>query len=154
MSGDFGQAEFAADLHQVSRGEGAEEYVDPIRFYERTYLTEGLRTLLAMSARRLSKDANAQAVINLQTTFGGGKTHSMLAAWHLAGGTPLAELPQGVQDLLGGAPLRGPVNRVAVVGNEISPGQPSAKPDGTVVNTLWGELAWQLGGAEAYALVA
>ena len=68
MSGDFGQAEFAADLHQVSRGEGAEEYVDPIRFYERTYLTEGLRTLLAMSARRLSGDANAQAVINLQTT--------------------------------------------------------------------------------------
>lgn len=154
MSGDFGQAEFAADLHQVSRGEGAEEYVDPIRFYERTYLTEGLKTLLAMSARRLSGDANAQAVINLQTTFGGGKTHSMLAAWHLAGGTPLADLPQGVQDLLGGAPLRGPVNRVAVVGNEIPPGQPSAKPDGTVVNTLWGELAWQLGGAEAYATVA
>ena len=57
------------------------------------------------------------------------------------GGTPLAELPQGVQDLLGGAPLRGPVNRVAVVGNEISPGQPSAKPDGTVVNTLWGAYA-------------
>ena len=67
---------------------------------ERTYLTEGLRTLLAMSARRLSGDANAQAVINLQTTFGGGKTHSMLAVWHLFSGRPLHEFPQDVQDVL------------------------------------------------------
>ena len=103
-----------------------------------------------MSARRLGGDRNAQAVINLQTTFGGGKTHSMLAAWHLAGGTPLRELPQEVQDLLEDHPLPDHVNRVAVVGSEISPGQPSTKPDGTVVSTLWGELAWQLGGAEAY----
>ena len=154
VSGDFGQAEFAADLHQVAQGEGAEEYVSPTRFYERTYLTEGLKTLLRMSARRLGGDPNAQAVINLQTTFGGGKTHSMLAAWHLAGGTPLRELPQEVQDLLEDHPLPDHVNRVAVVGNEISPGQPSTKPDGTVVSTLWGELAWQLGGAEAYATLA
>ena len=154
MSGDFGQAEFAADLHQVSRGEGAEEYVDPIRFYERTYLTEGLKTLLTMTARRLSGDPNAQAVINLQTTFGGGKTHSMLAAWHLAGPTPLKDLTQDVQELLAGTEIPEDVRRVAIVGNEISPGQPTAKPDGTVVHTLWGELAWQLGGAEAHELIA
>lgn len=154
ISGDFGQAEYAADLHQVSIGEGAPEYVDPVRFYERTYLTRGLRTLLAMAARRLSGDANAQAVINLQTTFGGGKTHSMLAAWHLAGGTPLVDLPQDVQEALEGIAPPDGIRRVAIVGNEISPGQPSVKEDGTEVRTLWGELAWQLGGAEGYALVA
>jgi hypothetical protein avisC_05697 len=154
VSGDFGQAEFAADLHQVAEGEGADEYASPFRFYERTYLTEGLKTLLRMSARRLGGDRNAQAVINLQTTFGGGKTHSMLAIWHLAGGLSLEELPQDVQDLLENRPLPGSINRVAIVGSEIAPGQPTVKPDGTVVNTLWGELAWQLGGADAYAIIA
>lgn len=153
VSGDYGQAEYAADLHQVAHGQGAEEYVDPSHFFQRTYLTRGLTTLLTMTARRLSGDPNAQAVINLQTTFGGGKTHSMLAAWHIAGEPPLDDLPQDVQDLLGGTAPPAGVRRVAIVGNEISPGQSSVKPDGTVVHTLWGELAWQLGGAEAYAMV-
>lgn len=154
VEGNFARAEFAADLHQVSHGEGAAEYSDPVHFYERTYLTEGLKTLLTMTAKRLTGNENTQAVINLQTTFGGGKTHSMLAAWHLAGGTPLADLPQDVQDLLGGMDVPLDVRRVAIVGNELAPGQPSAKDDGTVVHTIWGELAWQLGGARAYELIA
>jgi hypothetical protein len=156
-AGDFARAEFAADLHQVAAGEGAPEYVDPAKFFERTYLTEGLKTLLSMTAKRISGDANAQSVINLQTTFGGGKTHSMLAAWHLFSGRPLADYPQAVQDLLGAdstALLERRVKRVAIVGNEIAPGQSTTKADGTVVNTIWGELAWQLGGAEGYAIVA
>ena len=154
VSGDYAQAEYAADLHQVANRQGGDEYVDPVRFFERTYLTRGLQTLLTMTARRLSGDPNAQAVVNLQTTFGGGKTHSMLAAWHIAGGTPIDDLPQNVQDLLTGTRIPERVRRVAIVGNEISPGQPATKPDGTVVHTLWGELAWQLGGAEAHELIA
>ena len=154
VSGSYGQAEYAADLHQVAHGESSEEYGDPAGFFKRTYLTEGLKTLLTMTARRLSGDPNAQAVINLQTTFGGGKTHSMLAAWHLAGPTPLKDLTQDVQDLLADTSIPDGVRRVAIVGNEISPGQPTTKPDGTVVHTLWGELAWQLGGAEAHELIA
>ena len=43
--------------------------------------------------------------------------------------------------------------RVVLVGNKISPGNPVTKPDGTVVRTLWGELAWQLGGKKAYARI-
>jgi predicted AAA+ superfamily ATPase len=42
------------------------------------------------------------------------------------------------------------VKRVVIVGNKISPGNPVTKPDGTVVRTLWGELAWQLGGKPAF----
>ncbi|MBJ2329795.1 DUF499 domain-containing protein [Schaalia cardiffensis] len=154
LSGDFGQAEYAADLYQVAHGQGGAEYRDPVRFFERTYLTQGLKTLLTISANRLSGDGNAQPIVNLQTTFGGGKTHSMLAAWHLAGGTPLHDLPQDLQDLLGDRELPATIRRVAIVGNEISPGQPMRKADGTVVRTLWGELAWQLGGAVGYAFVA
>ena len=95
-------------------------------------------------------------MINLQTNFGGGKTHSMLALWHLASGTPLGDYPQDVQDMLTGTPfseLASGVRRVALVGNHISPSG-SVKADGTAVNTIWGELAWQLGGRDAFATVA
>lgn len=152
--GDFSAAEFAADLYRVAHGEGAPEYVDPEEFFQRTYLTDGLRELLSNAARRLAGDGNAKPVINLQTTFGGGKTHSMLALYHLFSGTPIAELPQDVQDLLTGVSLPADVTRAVLVGNWLKPGEASAKPDGTVVNTIWGELAWQLGGPDGYAIVA
>jgi hypothetical protein len=93
-------------------------------------------------------------VIELQTNFGGGKTHSMLALYHLFSGDPVNQL-QGVAAVIEEAGATPPpaVHRVVLVGNKISPGQPSVKPDGAVVRTLWGELAWQLGGAEGYALL-
>jgi predicted AAA+ superfamily ATPase len=100
-------------------------------------------------------DQNAPPVINLQTNSGGGKTHSMLALWHLGSRTPLGDHPQDVQDLLAEtrfAELAG-VRRVALVGNHIAPSG-SVKADGTQVNTIWGELAWQLGGKETFATVA
>jgi predicted AAA+ superfamily ATPase len=93
-------------------------------------------------------------VVELQTNFGGGKTHSMLALWHLFSGRPVAELP-GIDAVIAEAKAGLPeqVRRVVLVGNKISPGQPVKKDDGTVVRTLWGELAWQLGGKEGFALV-
>jgi predicted AAA+ superfamily ATPase len=153
--GRFALAEFAADLHQVYVGEGSAEYVNPVEFFHRTYLTEGLRTLLAEAVQRMTTDGGVP-VVDLQTNFGGGKTHSQIALWHLFSGTPVHELPQDVQDLIGalGATSLPRVRRVVLVGTKIAPGQPSAKPDGTVVRTLWGELAWQLGGAQGFALLA
>ena len=156
-SGNFHAAEFAADLSMVARGEGDAEYTDPVEFFQRTFLTGGLRDLINRAVRRLTGDANASPVINLQTNFGGGKTHSMLALWHLASGRLLADYPQELQDLVSGVPLdtvSGRVRRVALVGNQLQAGSTNTKPDGTVVHTLWGELAWQLGGAEGYAMVA
>lgn len=157
-SGHYNNAEFAADLFSVAvQQNAAKEYQDPIEFFRRTYLTDGLKELLRRATERISGSESANPVINLQTTFGGGKTHSMLAVWHLFSGRPLHEFPQAVQDLLvgGHADVLGrPVRKAALVGNEIPPGTPSRKPDGTVVHTLWGELAWQLGAAEGYAIVA
>lgn len=157
--GQYAASEFAADLHEVATGRAAAEYLDPVEFFRRTYLTEGLKDLLRRAARRVSGDRNADPVVNLQTNFGGGKTHSMLAVWHLLGGTPLSALPQDLQETLAEldkAALDGlarPVARAAIVGNKIPPGQPLVKDDGTRVHTLWGELAWQLGGREAYEMV-
>ena len=152
--GNFRAAEFAADLAMVARGEGDPEYTDPVEFFRRTFLTGGLRDLITRAVKRLSGDMNASPVINLQTNFGGGKTHSMLALWHLASGRPITEYPQEIEDLLGAAKLGRPIGRVALVGNHLEPSGLKPKPDGTKINTLWGELAWQLGGREAYEIVA
>jgi predicted AAA+ superfamily ATPase len=142
--GNLRGAEFAADLFYVSIGDGSREYVEPVEFFRRTYLTEGLRDLLTWTARRITGDMNAPPVWNLQTNFGGGKTHSMLALWHLLSGTPLTSYPDELQKLLAGYSVPA-ARRVALVGNHIAAGRGSVKPDGTKVQTLWGELAWQLG---------
>jgi predicted AAA+ superfamily ATPase len=153
-TGNYSASEFAADLYMVSQNEGSSEYVEPIEFFRRTYLTEGLKELLDRGIRRVSGDENASPIINLQTNFGGGKTHSMLALWHLFGGAPTTALTQEVQDVVANRQLPKKVNRVALVGIHLSPGAPLIKPDGTRVNTIWGELAWQLGGKKAFEFVA
>lgn len=155
-AGRYESAEFAANLHLVATGdrEVGEEYREPVSFFQRTYLTEGLRDLLDRASRRLTGDANASPVVNLQTNFGGGKTHSMLALYHLCSGTPTSAYPQEVQDVLAGRDLTAGVRRVALAAQYLKPGQVSVKDDGTQVHTIWGELAWQLGGREAYDLVA
>jgi predicted AAA+ superfamily ATPase len=153
-SGRYQQAEFAADLWQVHLGEGSDEYRKPVEFFRRTYLTASLKQLLVGAVRRLS-GSGGDPVVQLQTNFGGGKTHSMLALYHLFSGTPPLEL-LGIAGVLKEAEESKlpAVRRVVLVGNKISPGNPTTKPDGTVVRTLWGELAYQLGGKQAFARIA
>lgn len=152
-SGRYQQAEFAADLWQVHLGEGTAEYKDPAEFFRRTYLTESLKRLLAGAVERLA-GKGGDPVVQLQTNFGGGKTHSMLALYHLFSGIAPSDLA-GVDAVMNeaGAKSLPSARRVALVGNKISPGNPITKPDGTVIRTLWGELAWQLGGKKAFARV-
>ena len=152
-SGRYQQAEFAADLWQVHIGEGSDEYKKPAEFFRRTYLTESLKQLLIGGIQRISGQGG-DPVVQLQTNFGGGKTHSMLALYHLFSGARIPDLP-GVDTLLAEAGVKSlpKAKRVVLVGNKISAGSPSTKPDGTVVRTLWGELAYQLGGEKAYARI-
>ena len=149
-SGRYQQAEFAADLWQVHLGEGTDEYKNPVEFFRRTYLTESLQRLLVGAVQRLAGEGG-DPVVQLQTNFGGGKTHSMLALYHLFSGTAPSEL-LGIDSVMqdAGAKTLPTARRVVLVGNKISPGNPVTKPDGTVVRTLWGELAWQLGGKKAF----
>lgn len=152
-SGRYQQAEFAADLWQVHLGQGTDEYRDPVEFFRRTYLTESLKGMLIGAVRRLTV-GGGDPVVQLQTNFGGGKTHSMLALYHLFSGIAPTELA-GIDVVMStaGADKIPKAKRVVLVGNKISPGNPSVKEDGTVVRTLWGELAWQLGGKKAFARI-
>lgn len=152
-TGNFAQAEFAADLAQVHRGDAMPEYGDPKEFYRRTYLTEGLSGLIENAIKRLTGNGG-QPVIELQTNFGGGKTHSMLALYHLASGIPVAELT-GVDVLLRTKQLPEvpKIARSVLVGTAISPGNP-LHLDGLKINTIWGRMAYQLGGRTAFQKVA
>src|SRR6266852_2324809 len=153
-SGRYQFAEFAADLAQVYHGIGSEEYRVPRDFFQRTFLTHGLRRLLVNALQRLS-GTGGDPVVDLQTSFGGGKTHSLLALYHLFSGVPVSDLV-GIEPILREAGVSKPpqAQRAVLVGNELSPAEPRHKPDGCVVNTLWGELAWQLLGKDGYAMVA
>src|SRR5437667_1413668 len=91
-SGRYQQDEFAADLWQVHLGEGTDEYRKPVEFFRRTYLTESLKRMLVGAVQRLAGQGG-DPVVQLQTNFGGGKTHSMLALSQLFSGTAPSELP-------------------------------------------------------------
>jgi len=158
-SGNFQQAEFAADLWQVYLDEGSDEYRDPTEFYRRTYLTEGLKQLLSNALLRLTGQGG-DPVIELQTNFGGGKTHAMLALYHLCQAIDIHNLP-GMEEIFQQVSLSKPpqnVNIAVVVGNKLPPSgiKPYGKGNGKrppVIKTLWGELAWQLGGQEGYQML-
>lgn len=159
-SGYYQQAEFAADLWQVYLDEGSDEYRDPTEFFRRTYLTEGLKQLLAKALLRLS-GKGGDPVVELQTNFGGGKTHAILALYHLCNALKISDLPD-TDSLFAETGLSEPpqnVNVAVLVGNKLQPSgiepylpqhQSENRP---LIKTLWGELAWQLGGAEGYEFV-
>ena len=145
--GRYKKAEFAADIAQVARGEGAYEYRDPVEFFARTYVTEGMTGLLEQALRRVS-GKDGEPVIQLKTAFGGGKTHSMLALYHmLRGRTPIGKIPniKPVLDRAGAASI--PKTNVAVlVGTALDPTKTKRPQNfpGITISTLWGEMAAQL----------
>jgi hypothetical protein len=145
--GRYKNAEFAADLAQVARGEGAYEYRDPVEFFARTYVTEGMSGLLVQALKRVG-GMDGEPVIQLKTAFGGGKTHSMLALYHLLRGAVAVDKIPGIKSVLAAANISSlPKANVAVlVGTALDPARnkrPQNLP-GVTVNTLWGEMAAQL----------
>ena len=81
-------------LARCTRARRPAEYQDPALFFQRTFITEGMRLLLDSVVKRLA-GKGGEPVIQLQTAFGGGKTHTMLAVYHLATGEVPAERPAG-----------------------------------------------------------
>lgn len=154
LEGTFQQSEFAADLTQVASGKAPEEYQNPEKFFSRTFITEGMRLLLLSVAKRLS-GMGGDPVIQLQTSFGGGKTHTLIAVFHLAKSLVPADRLKGIPPILDEAGiLTLPGAKIAVIdGIKFSPSKPRIY-EGQRVATLWGELAWQLLGKDGYAMVA
>src|SRR5215469_8517959 len=151
MSARFVEAEFAADLSTVARGEGADTYRDPREFYRITYMTGGLRKVLRSAFDRLA-GKGGDPVIGLQTSFGGGKTHTMLALYHLANAKNPETLP-GLADIFksaGVATLPRHSSPVVFVGTAAGANQPIAIEGARTVKNLWGLIAVKLGGWKAY----
>jgi uncharacterized protein len=162
-SGRYIVADFVANIADVMAGRAQPEYGNPAEFFRRTFLTEGLVSLLSTGVKRMT-GLGGDPVVQLQTSFGGGKTHSMLAMYHLfsgkigfsqiPGGEAIREdLDEDIDDVIS-------ANRAVIVGTAFSATEPRRYANLTT-HTLWGEIAYQLGrekggdvGAlEAYRLV-
>jgi hypothetical protein len=155
--GRLEEAVFAANIWAVVQGTAPEVYLDPEEFYLKTFMTVGLAAVLKRVAAALRGDGESgDRIVSLQTAFGGGKTHVLVALWHLARhGVKLKKSPaaEELRRLLG---ERFPedVRGVAVFTNESCDAtQGRVTPDGVHTRTLWGELALQLGGPKLYEKV-
>ena len=156
LSGQLGLEKFAADLQQVHDGRAVNDYANPVTFFAQTYITPGLRALLLNAARRLG-GAGGDPVIQTKTGFGGGKTHSLIALYHLAKSAAALVNPADSKD---GERVGREVRSIlsdAGLDPDDPPDASVAVLDGMHLNpasgTLWGEMARQLGGDEAYAFV-
>ena len=154
----FSDAEFAANLALVDQGDGGEEYGDPAAFFRITYATEGLRRVLTATVARLA-GRGGEPVIGLQTNFGGGKTHTMLALHHLAGATEAGYPPERLDGMgpifeAAGVETLGRVTRAVFVGTHKGAAESMYAENGREIRTLWGYLAWRLGGWKAVDTIA
>jgi hypothetical protein len=154
----FKEAEFAADLFAVDSGNAEGDYATARGFFGITFLTEGLKRVLASALQRLAGQGG-DPVIGLQTAFGGGKTHTLLALYHLArhlaeGGDP-GDLP-GLRPLVAGfGALSWERPEVATfVGSSKGTDVSLTLRDGPTLRTLWGYLAWRLAGEPGLKMVA
>lgn len=168
IQGTFEEAEFAANLQEVYDGRAsATSYGNPVSFFGQTYITEGMRSLLVNALKRLSSMGGAP-VIQMKTDFGGGKTHSLIALYYMASSVDaLANIPvdsdyaqtrEEIESILQEAQWDKSANiqpKVAILdGTYLSPTDPDVtKEKNDPLNTLWGVMAYQLGGQDAYDLI-
>jgi hypothetical protein len=153
--GNLDESVFAANLGDVALGIGREVYRDPEQFFPKTYFTAGLKNLARQVIKGLNGNEEAEnRVISLQTGFGGGKTHSLISLYHLVKkGKEIVdwELTADIIDEIGKPQFENA--NVAVVTNTTNDPTQGRTGDGVHINTIWGELAWQLGGKDAYEII-
>jgi len=150
-------SEFAVHLDQVRDGRAHDDYQKPERFFSKTVLTANLTALAAEVVRRLNGiKTQANAVFNMTTQFGGGKTHALTLLYHLAKGGDKAKAWEGVDKILAKAAVTDvPAADIAVfVGTEFDSVKGRGGAGGEPLRrTPWGEIAWQLGGMAAFKVV-
>lgn len=151
-NGALDESIFAANLNEVAMGTGPEVYTNPTTFFTKTYITAGLKDIAGRVVKALNDEESENRVISLQTGFGGGKTHTLISIYHIVkGGSKLLESPvcaelaqDGVKALFDNA-------KVAVFTNNTTDVvQGRTTPEGITIHTLWGEIAYQLGGVKGY----
>ena len=143
---------FAANLSEVALGTGPDVYTNPNLFFAKTYVTDGLRDISTRVVQALNGEESENRVISLQTGFGGGKTHSLISLYHIAkSGRRIASLGRDMKFFSENVTPKFDEAKVAVFTNNTTDVvQGRECEDGFTIYTLWGEIAYQLGGKEAY----
>ena len=150
--GNLDESRFAANLNDVAFGIASEEYANSAIFFNKTYVTAGMRDIISRVVRALNGEQTENRVIALQTSFGGGKTHTLISIYYIAkGGKRLLDqdfmkglLPEGLTAKFDSA-------KVAVfTNNSVDPVQGRRTDEGLTIRTLWGQIAYELGGVEGY----
>ena len=152
-SGKYTDAKFAADLSQVVYSKNAEaEYQDPTEFFKRTFVTQGIQEFLTSAIHRLS-GKGGDPVVQLKTSFGGGKTHTMLALYHLTNKTFDYKNDESLSKIFGEFHDGLPTPNVAVLVGTALSATKNEIIDGVQVKTLWGHMAVQIGGKKAFEII-
>lgn len=154
--GRLDESVFAANLAEVALGNGREIYNNPVIFFSKTYFTTGLKSIAKTVLKGLNGKEDAEnRVISLQTGFGGGKTHTLISLFHLCKWGKGATSSPFTQELLTftGVPEFESAN-IAVFTNTTNDAANGRQAEaGVHIQTIWGELAYQLGGKESYEIV-
>ena len=152
LSGDLSLDLFAAKLRLVVEGNAPQVYQDANKFFANTFATDGIKTLISEVFGRLMKQRAGAGVIRLETSFGGGKTHDEIALWHIC---KLGREIHGLERFtdINTIPDR-PLQVAAIDGRDLDPEQGVYHADsGLTTYTLWGEIAYQIGGIQGYQLL-
>ena len=151
LAGAMTEADFAADLAQVVVGKGMDDYVDPARFFANTYPTRGLRNLLANVCGRLSgAGGEAASIFRLDTSYGGGKSHGLIALCHAARSG--ADVP-GIAEFVDPVLIPRAARIAAFDGENADPANGRRMDEGHLAHTPWGEIASALAGRNGYERV-
>lgn len=155
QEGHLDESVFAANLAEVASGTGREIYTSPEMFFKKTYFTAALKNIAKRVVHGLNGGQDAEnRVISLQTGFGGGKTHTLISLYHLAKWGKKATESENTKELLQhtGTP-KFDTAHIAVFTNTTNDPAQGRKLNGITIQTLWGELAYQLGGKAAYEII-
>ena len=151
-TGNLDESIFAANIEEVATGVAPMVYQDIVSFFDRTYVTDGIKELVRRVVQALNGTESQNRVISLQTGFGGGKTHALITLYHVVKDSRSFRTLQAAQTML--APEDMPQFSNAHVAvftqNTVDVSDGHQTGDGITTHTLWGELAWQLGGREAF----
>lgn len=149
LQGSIVDSSFAADLASVIRHTAPPDYLDPVRFFANTHPTRGLQELLTCICQRLQgADTQISSIFHLDTNFGGGKTHALIALYHAVRGMPGVD---NVSEFLDPTLLpTGPVRIAAFDGENADPTNGRFLDEGIYAKTPWGEIAYSLAGRAGY----
>lgn len=139
---------FAATLGGVHAGSARDEYMKPDIFFSHTYFTENLKLTIGDVASRMAGGDGA-SVTEMQTPFGGGKTHALLSLYHLIKSPAESLAVPGVREALGDVQIP-PNAKVLVFDGHEYGSEPWTKQNGATVSTMWGELAFQIDEGRTY----